>query len=1031
MPPQSPAPTSAPAGPRRGWRWGLLLCLALLVLAGVHTHPLWRYLATGIPYGYHVVPGFEVVPLMPGDHLQFLYWCWLLGDNLLGHSAWLSNPYEFNTFLSAGMPGFANFPLSLLYLLFWPLGLVGAYNALVFTSYLLAGLAAYALAHEVLEDRLAALPAALVYALLPFRAAQTLSGHLYGFAAFLVPLTLWCLERGLKRRSWAWGLGAGVCLLAMARMEGHLIYYTALLLGLYLPLRLLFWDQDQEPQAGGVRQALPPALAGLSLGFTAHLAQWRAGRAAALWSPGLAETLAVYLLLCLGAWLLLARLAQALGRLGPEQARRLAARGFWPLLLAPLYAVQFYLDLPHLGAALAGALALAGLLLLLPPLWRARRLPGPPLGFWRPLWPLALGLTGGAGFMIHIKRTIFAASIASQGRGLSEVSLFSPRLGDLFDPANVNMERIIYSGWALGGLALLGLILLLLARPRAARQAGLATLWAGLGLLFTLLCLGPTLPALPLYQALYKLVPYFNFPRVPGRLIIFAVLMWTLLAGWVLRELSAAWRAGGRWRSALLGGLLSAALLMSIWPPTPAGVCLLPPAGPLEETIRRELPGGPQGQTRLLGLPIWPGDSHQSSIYDLTIARTGAAMINGYSPVVPRAYIEQVYDPLYPLDFGLVDAPALAMLQRLRVPLVTFHDDDQVYPRKISPFPPALARQRLLASGAFTLEQQAGTVFLLRRRPGAVADPQPGRVVSPVVSLWEAESLGRTTGRLVEDPQASGWGLLFQEAPRLGAPLGPRLPRPQGNVAQARVGRDQPGHLCYGPFKAFPPGDYQAVFRLRRGPGGVPGHIEVTSQAGQNPLARADLTPERLPADGAWHDVPLPFNLRQLTVLELRCYFAGVSDLDLDVVLVGFRDARPADGYYRAQDLWRQTGDLLADPQAPGGYAVLARAGYHPPLYIMHGPQVTAAPGRYRARFKLAAQGHNQPASQLADLVVATDLGRIPLGRRTVLGSDLGPEYRDLAVDFSLKRRCELDLRVRFAGGGSLRLAGVTLDKLD
>lgn len=1027
--------------------WGRLLALglglSLLLLAGVHTHPLWRHLGQGIPYGYHVVPGFELVPLMPGDHLQFLYWCWLLSDNLAGNSPLFSNPYEFNTFLSAGLPGFANFPLSLLFVLFLPLGLAGAYNALVFLSYLLAGLAAYALARQVLNDRLAALPAALVFALLPFRAAQTLSGHLYGFAAFLLPLTLWCLERGLARRSWAWGAGAGLCLVAMARMEGHLIYYTALMLGLYVPLRLLLGGRDPEPAAdppppepesgpaAGAGQALPPVLAGLCLGLTAHLAQVRLGRAAAFWSAGLAETLGVYLLVNLGAWLLLAGLAASLAGLGRGQARRLAGRGFWPLLLSPLYAVQFFLDVPHLGTLLTGLLALAGLALLLPPLWRARRRPRVAPGWWRPVLPLALGLLAGAGFMIHVKRSIFAASIAGQGRGLDEVRLFSPRLGDLFDPANVHMERLIYFGWALGGLALLGLLMLVLNRPRRADQAGLASLWAGLGLLFTLLCLGPSLPALPLYQALYKFMPYFNFPRVPGRLIIFAVLMWALLAGWALRELSAAWRRGAAWRRPALGVGVGAAVLLSIWPPTPAGVCLLPPAGPVEEAIRREMPQGPRGQARLLGLPIWPGDSHQSSIYELTMARTGAAMVNGYSPVVARAYVEQVFSPLYPLDLGLVDAPALQTLERLQVPLVAFHDDDLVYPRKISPFPPALARNRLLASGAFTLETQAGNVFLLRRQAQAAPDPSPGRVVSPVVSLWEAEDLKRGTGRLADDPQASGWGLLFAEAPALGAPLGPRLPRAGGNLAQARAGRDRPGFLSFGPFKAFPPGDYRVAFRLRRGPGPIPGHVEVASDSGQTILARAELSPERLPADGAWHDVELPLTLEALTILELRCFFAGQSDLDLDLVLVGFAGGQPADGFYRAADLWRQTGDLLADQRVPGGWAVLARAGYHPPLYVMHGPQVSREPGRYRARFSLAAQGAHDPQARLADLVVATDLGRLPLGRRALLGSDLGPEYRDVSVDFSLQRRCELDLRVRLTGGGSFCLAGVSLERLE
>ncbi|MBI4798205.1 MAG: hypothetical protein HY794_05630 [Desulfarculus sp.] len=514
-------------------------------------------------------------------------------------------------------------------MLFLPLGLAGAYNALVFLSYLLAGLAAYALARQVLSDRLAALPAALIFALLPFRAAQTLSGHLYGFAAFLLPLTLWCLERGLARRSWAWGAGAGLCLLAMARMEGHLIYYTALMLGLYVPLRLLLGGQDQEPSAdvlpsepepsgpGGLGPAAWPLLAGLSLGFTAHVAQARLGRAASFWSAGLAETLGVYLLVTLGAWLLLARLAAGLSGLGQYQARRLAGRAFWPLLLAPLYAVQFFLDVPHLGTLLTGLLGLAGLLILLPPLWRARCRPQLPLGCWRPLLPLGLGLLAGAGFMIHVKRSIFAASIASQGRGLDEVRLFSPRLADLWGPANAHMERLIYFGWALGGLALLGLCMLVLNRPRGLRQSGLATLWAGLGLLFTLLCLGPSLPALPLYQALYKVFPYFNFPRVPGRLIIFAVLMWALLAGWALRELSAAWRRGAAWRAPALAVLVGAALLLSIWPPTglrPGGRAS--PGGPGEAErppggLPRRRPGlPPQDQP----FPAGPGPQQASGL---------------------------------------------------------------------------------------------------------------------------------------------------------------------------------------------------------------------------------------------------------------------------------------------------------------------------------------------------------------------------------------------------------------------------------
>lgn len=1019
----------------RTWPSLLLLALGLIILALVYTDPLWRFWRTGIPYGYHVVPGYEQVPLMPGDHLQFLYWCWLLVDNLLGPSALFTNPYEFNTFLTPqGMPGFANFPFSLLYVALHPLGQVPAYNLLVIASYLLAGLSAYALAREVLDDPRAAWPAAIVFALLPFRASQALSGHLYGFVAFLLPLTLWCLERGLRRRSLAWGLGAGLCLLAMARMEGHLIYYTALLLGLYLPLRLVLAGAETSPEseflspAGGLSPALWPALAGLGLGVAAHLMLIRTS-GAAFWSPGLVETLALYLLLTLVAWLLLSWLAVALTSLDLMACRALVARALAPLALAPVYAVQFVLDWPHLGAGLLLALALAGVLPALPRLWRARRMPQPPAGWWRPVLPLALGLAGGAAFMIHVKRSIFAASIAHQGRGLDEVRLFSPHLADLFDPANVHMERLIFSGWVLLLLALIGLALLLPARPRQKPGAALACLWAGLGLIFGLLALGPSLPALPLYQALYRWLPYFNFPRVPGRMILMAALLLALLAGWVWRTLLAR-LPGRRWPTlATLG--LAVLLAIDLWPPTPVGISLLPPPGPVEAAIRQELPPGAPSPQRLLGLPIWPGDSHQSSIYELTIARTGATMVNGYSPVVPLAYLEQIYQPLYPLDLGLVDAPALAVLRRLSAPLITFHDDDLVYPAKVSPFPPALARQRLLASGAVEPAAQSGNVFLLRLKPEAQPDPAPAAITSPVASLWEAESLRRDTGQLVEDRAASGWGLMFAEAQSVGGPLGPRHPRAAGNLVSARAGVDRPGFLSFGPYKAFPPGDYQAVFRLRRGPGPDPGQIEIVCDQGRRVLARQDLGPDRLPPDGRWHDVVLPFSLAGIEVIELRTAFTGVSDLDLDVILVRFADAPPADGFFRAQDLRRQTGDLAADPRVPGGLAVLARAGYHPPLYLMHGPQQTLEPGRYRALFRLAADGPNPPRAALADLAVATDLGRITLGHRVLTAGDLGPDYQDIAVDFALDRRCETGYRVRNTGQGSFRLAGVTVRRVE
>jgi len=992
----------------------------LLALALVYTWPLAADFGRGLPYVYWPVPGWERVPLVPGDHLQFYYWCWLFTDNLLGPSPLFSNPYEFSTFLHPqGIALYANFPFSLLYLALRPLGALPAYNALVLLSYLLAGLMAFALARQVLGQGLAAWLAALIFALLPFRASQALSGHLYGFIAFLLPLCLWCLERGWQWRPWLWGAGAGLALLSLGLMESHLFYYSTLLLGLYLPLRLIMRGREDMPQED---QALDwPSLAmvlaaGLALG---------AVRAGAAGAGGLAVSLALGLVVVLALWLLLSWLAVALTSLGPAPCRRALARGLLPLVLSPVYAVQFWLPIPHLGKLLALAIVVWGAARCLPGLWRARRMPAWPPGSWAPLIPLGLGWGLGLAAMLILKRRTMDASIAGAGRAWSEVRLFSPHLGDLFSPQAANSEQLVYLGLVLLALALAGLVLLALGRPSGAKGGMLAALWSALGLLAGLLCLGPNLPQLPLYGFLYRHLPFFNFPRVPGRLVILAVLLLALAGGWALRELARPLR---RRRGAVLalGLALTVLIVWDLWPPARPGICLVPPSGPLEATVRSALPGGPRSPQRLLGLPLWPGDSHQSSVYEFLVTRTRARLVNGYAPLVPRAYVAQVFWPLYPLDLGEVNQESLRTLERLQVGLVAFYSDAEVYTSKVSPFPPDLARRRLEASGAFQPLRQEGNVFLLRPDYRARLDGRERRVSSPAVVLWPAAWLGRDTGRLKEDRQASGWGLLFAEPARPGAPLGPRLGRFAGNVAQARVGRDQPGWLSQGPGRPLPPGSYLLRFRLRRGPGAVPGRVEASDRQGRV-LASAALTPERLPADGAWHDVGLPLELAAFTRLELRTYFSGAADLELCLVLVGFADRAAPQPFYAASQLWRQAGDLLADPAAPGGLAVAARRGYTPPLYLMHGPHQTYPPGRYRARFRLALLQPGPAGLPAAELVVATDLGRLILGRRLVKAGELRPDYQDIAVDFTLPRQAELDLRVLYAQGASLKLAGASV----
>lgn len=1039
-----------PKNSGREWLWLGLLTFLLIATTLAYTWPLPKHFSQTIPYAFHGVQSYRIQAgsppptLIAGDHLQFYYWCWLLWDNLTGPSQLFTNPYEFNTFLSPGLQGvYALFPFSVLYVILRPLGPLVAYNLLIYLSFLLSGIFAYLLGRHLLKDRAASFLLALVFALLPLRTSEVVGGHLYGFVAFVLPLALWCLESAWQRSregtqgAWlAWGAGAGAVLFISAFLDPHLIYYLALLLGAYVPLRILLYRSDNQPdtqeQTDEDRPWRPVLAAGLGLGLFALFKALRTQELHFSYQELIAYE-AEYLLLTWTFWLLLSALVRALSALSLEQARRAVAAGLAPMALAPLYAVQFAWDIPRLGSVLLAILMAWGLFRLgsrlRPGLLRPRLAASPLL---KALFLPALGLALGVAYLLLSMHPLLEPSQASAGRSLDEVRFFAPRLQDLFDPG---MERHSFLGWAPLGLALAALAWLGVARTRRLRQTGAASLWAAVGVGFTLLCLGPNLRAFPLYEFLFHNLPYFNYPRVPGRLLLVGALFLGLLAAWLLKELRRRWTAG-RPSWVLLTLVLLGLVIWGYWPPEPTGLSLASISPELEATITSHLKTGPRSDQRLLELPIWPGDAHQSSLYELTITATRALSVNGYSPLAPRRYEQEIYNPLESLNFGHITPQAWDTLRRLRVKLVSFHNDEQVFPYWLSAFPPALSRERLAVSGLFRPLFLDGTVFLfvpqVNRRLPAI-NPT---VTSPVTRVMEVAWLQRDTGHLVEDRQASGWGLLFGEQRSPDGPLGPRLPQPAGNVALALAGKDRPGLLSSKPLLSFhpyryPPGRYLARFRLRRGPGGLPGRIEIKMADGGPVLASRELTPQALPPDGRWHDVALGFALSDVVRLDPITHFYGASDLALNLVLINFAGQEKPAAFYPASRLWRQTGALIPDYQVSSGLAVLGRANRDPQLYLMYGPQQTYPPGRYRARFRLAAPESSPPRALLAELVVATDLGRRPLGHALVRGRDLGPEYKDIPLEFVLKRRCELGLRVLYRQGGALKLAGASIERLD
>jgi hypothetical protein len=137
----------------------------------------------------------------PGDHLQSLYHYWLVGHQLEHLRAPWRDPYAFQP-EAKPQPNFAGWPFGLL---FWPLralfGLVGGWNALQLTVYVLAGLFACAWLRELGLPRGPALAGGLVFSIAPYRVQQSV-GHLLGPISILLPLSLWAFERGRPGSRW-------------------------------------------------------------------------------------------------------------------------------------------------------------------------------------------------------------------------------------------------------------------------------------------------------------------------------------------------------------------------------------------------------------------------------------------------------------------------------------------------------------------------------------------------------------------------------------------------------------------------------------------------------------------------------------------------------------------------------------------------------------------------------------------------------------------------------------------------------------
>jgi hypothetical protein len=643
--------------------------------------------------------------------------------------------------------------------------------------------------------------------------------------------------------------------------------------------------------------------------------------------------------------------------------------------LIPL--VLWGLDLALARASLAGALAggtallaiamlephytyfAGGLLLLyLPVRWLT--LPAPRRVAPVPLVAFGALAAAGAGWLFMLRQAFLVGSVAEAGRGLDVVRLYAPGLAALGDGAT-------YGSWAALAIGLVGL------GAPGPRSRGLACFYGVVLATGVVLSLGPGLAGVPLYEQLHRRLPLFALIRNPEKFRLLASLGVTVLAGFGVRALVGRLspRAARPAGLALVAGLLLAtvpwhAIALTRFPATPIYAALRARAG------------------RVLHVPLFAGDNMFGSVYLYTVTRTHVPMLNGYSPLVPRRYAQEV-GTLERLNVGDLGPAEHALLRRLGVSHVLL--DRALFPPKVSPFPSAYTRDRLRASPGLALETAADPLWLFRvtdRAPGGI-EPRP---TSPVGVFFEAEWLS-THAPVVAEAAASG-----------------------GHAVATRPGTAS-DFVVFGPYQLLPAGDYRARFRVR----GSGLTCEVTTDEGRSVLAS-----RALPPLAAWDEAELAFPLAVAAPVEYRVRWDGRGEAAVDWVSVVAAERPDPEWTFEVEDLPHRLGER-PDPAASGGWAGYAHPAESLRADLVGGPRRLYPPGAYR--LTLRARGEGLSAGPLVRLAVSEPIGR-QLAERVVDAAELPPgRYRDVSLDFRLAAPAVLEFPIGYLGG-----TGVFFDRI-
>ncbi len=371
----------------------------------------------------------------------------------------------------------------------------------------------------------------------------------------------------------------------------------------------------------------------------------------------------------------------------------------------------------------------------------------------------AVLLTGlSVAYSFYRKASIISnSSQMSAGRSLKEVDVYSPSWRGLFswDYDTGTVHHICF-GYFLTLLLSLALIFFVSKIFSKNKKPYLPILLFSLSLLVILtivvLSLGTKGPfAATFYLGARKLIPEYDMIRQTSKIFcLLPSVIGVALAIFISASFSF-WKS--RIRAAFIFLLLAVVAEYKVH--VNATICILDKEQLAYEAVAKDAKVS-GFRPHVLILPLWPGDTAWSSLYEYYTSLYRITMVNGYSPIVSKKYFDEVFIPLNSANQGfLSDAQADFLLSR-GIQYLLLHED--AFPYKVSPFPVGFTLKRLMEHPRLKLLKQDEVVWAFKilkipteKNPGTFSSWNsffPSR-------FFEAEHLEKNAGFLVQDKNCS------------------------------------------------------------------------------------------------------------------------------------------------------------------------------------------------------------------------------------------------------------------------------------